>query len=105
MKKLIYVSLTYGVQMYRVKLDLVEEDLWKIPHYVLLKLQRWVTLVESSGIDTVRKIPGYNDKLLKGRRLGQRSIRLSKGYRCFYREEQAENNKIIIILEINKHEY
>ena len=53
----------------------------------------------------VRKIPGYHDELLKGKRKGQRSIRLSKAYRAFYTEYKYEGINTISIEEINKHEY
>ncbi len=45
----------------------------------------------------------YHDEPLKGQRIGQRSIRLSKSYRAIYIEH---NDDIIIeVIEVNKHEY
>lgn len=62
-----------------------EKDLTTVPAHVALKLQDWVEDVEERGIEAVRKIPGYHDEPLKGALKGQRSIRLSKGYRAYYR--------------------
>ena len=53
----------------------------------------------------MRKIPGYHDEPLKGKRKGQRAVRLSKGYRAIYREEQNKNLILIKILEVSNHEY
>ncbi len=36
------------------------------------------------GLSEVRKIPGYHDEPLKGKRKGQRSIRLNIAYRAIY---------------------
>lgn len=68
-------------------------------------LQRWALQVESLGIAEVRKIPGYHDEPLSGKRKGQRSVRLSKHYRLFYVEEKADKINLIQVEEVNKHEY
>ena len=52
------------------------KQLAKVPKHVAEKLLEWVDAVESLGLPEVRKIPGYHDKPLRGRRQGQRSIRL-----------------------------
>jgi proteic killer suppression protein len=62
-----------------------EKDLSAVPRHVALKLQDWVEDVEDRGIEAVRRIPGYHDEPLKGALKGLRSIRLSKGYRAYYR--------------------
>ena len=62
-----------------------EKDLATVPEHVALKLQDWVEDVEERGIEIVRTIPGYHDEPLKGALKGQRSIRLSKAYRAYYR--------------------
>lgn len=51
-----------------------------------------------------RKIKGYHDEALQGDRWGQRSIRLNRSYRAIYTEEKGVIH-LIIILEVNKHEY
>ena len=62
-----------------------EKDLVTVPVHVALKLQNWVEDVEERGVEAVRKIQGYHDEPLKGALKGQRSIRLNKGYRAYYR--------------------
>lgn len=62
-----------------------EKDLASVPAHVALKLQDWVEDVEERGIEAVRAIPGYHDEPLRGALKGQRSIRLSKAYRAYYR--------------------
>ena len=54
---------------------------------------------------SLRKLPGYHDEPLKGDRLGQRSIRLNKAYRAIYIQEKDGAINLIIIEEVNKHEY
>jgi proteic killer suppression protein len=83
----------------------VHKDIIKIPTHIAVKLQMWAHAVEKYGITKVRKIPGYHDEPLKGGRKEQRSIRLNKAYRAIY-EETAENEiHIIVIMEVNKHDY
>jgi proteic killer suppression protein len=57
------------------------------------------------GLYEVRKISGYHDEPLKGQRKGQRSIRLTKAYRAIYREEHDGKVRLVILEEVNKHEY
>ena len=57
------------------------------------------------GLREIRKLPGYHDEPLKGDRLGQRSIRLNKAYRAIYIQEKDGAINLIIIEEVNKHEY
>ena len=81
----------------------------KMPKHIIRKLQLWILDVENSGIEKVRKIPGYHDEPLGADRKGQRSIRLSRSYRGFYIEyEEIINDKtidIINVIEVNNHEY
>ncbi|STY25350.1 Plasmid maintenance system killer protein [Legionella taurinensis] len=53
----------------------------------------------------VRKIPGFHDEPLKGNRVGQRSIRLSRAYRAIYELGQQGKMEIVEIVEVNKHDY
>ncbi|MDH4468796.1 MAG: hypothetical protein QE271_12125 [Bacteriovoracaceae bacterium] len=53
----------------------------------------------------MRKIPGFHDEPLKGNRIGQRSIRLSKSYRAIYEERSKGTFNIIDVVEVNKHDY
>lgn len=82
-----------------------QKDLLKVPEYIKRKLLLWVDSVELLGIQKVRQVPGYSDKGLKGERLGQRSIRLSREYRAFYSITRQGDVQIISVEEVNKHEY
>ena len=75
-----------------------------MPNHVVSKLRAWVDLVENEGLEEARKIKGFHDEPLKGKRLGQRSIRLSKAYRAIYVIER-ENIEFVLVEEVNKHEY
>lgn len=91
--------------MDRVVFDKVHKQLRKLPDFVVDKLLAWAKSVELKGLREIRKIPGYHDEPLKGDRKGQRSIRLSKGYRAIYSEEKDGSINLVIIEEVNKHEY
>lgn len=81
-----------------------KKDLKKVPMYIADKLFEWVDAVENEGLEEVRKIKGYHDEPLQGKRLGERSIRLSKSYRAIYviMEEQI---KFCEVREVMHHEY
>lgn len=57
------------------------------------------------GWREARKYSGFHDEPLKGRRLGQRSVRLSKAYRAIYLETSCGQYQIIEVVEVNKHDY
>jgi len=82
-----------------------KKDLKKIPWYLVLKLESWISAVGLCGLHEVRKINGYRDELLKGYRSGQRSIRLNKAYRAIYVVDNDESISFVEIIEVNKHEY
>ena len=82
-----------------------EKMLRKHPKYVLEAYLTWVRSVEFEGIREVRKIPGYHDEPLKGKRSGQRSVRLSRGYRIIYEIRSGLEVEIIGVMEVNKHDY
>lgn len=71
----------------------------------MAKVLAWAQSVELKGLREIRKLPGYHDEPLKGVRLGQRSILLNIAYRAIYTEEQDGTISLIIIEEVNKHEY
>jgi proteic killer suppression protein len=101
-----YVYWTYCDQgMDRADLAPVEKQLQKLPEFIVTKLRKWAEQVELHGINEIRKIPGFHDEPLKRIRYGQRSIRLSKGYRAIYRELADKSVRIIRVEEVNKHEY
>ena len=82
-----------------------KKDIHRLPHYIVISLMAWVDDVESRGLLEVRKISSYHDEPLKGKRLGQRSIRLSKSYRAIYILKLNNEIEFILVEEINKHEY
>ena len=82
-----------------------DKDLAKVPAYIASKLEAWIESVEIDGLENVRKILGFRDEALKGRRKGQRSIRLSRAYRAIYEIKRNGRIEFISIEEVNKHEY
>lgn len=93
------------MNVYKVELENVRKELKKLPKYVVSKLNLWVSEVEEHGMPEVRKVPGYHDEPLKGKRAGQRSIRLTKGYRAIYIEENDGTLTVVTVEEIHKHDY
>lgn len=87
-----------------VHLNVPGKILSKLPKHVLVKLHLWITLVGEYGLDAVRKIPGYHDEPLSGTRAGQRSIRLNKTYRAFYRMERGVV-EFVDVFDVNAHKY
>ena len=82
-----------------------KKDLRKVPVRIAMKFRMWVTSVELEGLQNIRKIPGYHDEPLRGKRKGQRSIRLSKQYRAFYIVNKNDTVEFVSVEEINKHDY
>lgn len=82
-----------------------EKKLRKMPRQIVFKLRTWVTQVELMGIRRVMLIKGYHDEPLLGDREGQRSIRLNKAYRAFYRRRKNGEIEIIEVFDVNKHKY
>lgn len=81
----------------------VEKQIKRLPLRIVETLRYWAETVERLGIREVRKLSGYHDEPLKGRRKGQRSIRLNKAYRAIYIE--TKEGVEITVVEVNKHEY
>ena len=82
-----------------------ERDLLKVPTHIIRKLYAWIDDIENHGMHEVRKVPGYHDEPLHGKRSGQRSIRLSKAYRAIYEINTRGKIEIAKVLEVNKHDY
>ena len=81
-----------------------ERDLQIVPDYIALKFMSWVEFVEHKGVEAARKIRGFHDEALQGRRWGQRSLRLSRTYRAIYRVVKGEI-EFLLVEEVNKHDY
>lgn len=82
-----------------------QKDLRSAPRHVATKLLYWVGEVETSGLEEIRKQPGFHDEPLKGRRRGQRSIRLSRAYRAIYVIQQDGSVECVSVEEVSKHDY
>lgn len=81
-----------------------QKELATVPMHVAVKFQNWVEDVEDRGLEEVRKISGYHDEPLKGALKGLRSIRLSKGYRAYYRIVKNAV-ELIRVERVDKHVY
>lgn len=82
-----------------------QKELKSAPRHVATKLLFWVSEVEANGLEETRKQPGFHDEPLKGRRTGQRSIRLSRAYRAIYELRQDGSAEFVSIEEVSKHGY
>lgn len=82
-----------------------QKQLKKLPQQIVRNLQVWVYAVITSGLEEVRKIPGYHDEPLKGEREGQRSIRLNRAYRAIYEIKSDGSIEFVSVEEVNKHAY
>ncbi len=91
--------MTYNAFVDKVSFIKVKKTLKVLPTHILRNFQRWAMQVEMLGINKVRKIPGYHDEPLKGKRKRQRSIRLSKAYRAFI---QNTNMKELIQFQLRR---
>lgn len=92
----------YSLKMDIILSKLAKKQLSKAPILIQNKLQLWVELLESQGLEFVRTLKGYHDEPLKGNRAGQRSIRLNRQWRAIYEELTGT---IIAIQEVTPHDY
>jgi proteic killer suppression protein len=76
----------------------------KAPQHVQDKFFTWAAAVERNGLEDLRKVPAYHDEPLKGKRLGQRSVRLNRQWRAIYEETDTEEI-LITVLEVTAHDY
>ncbi len=82
-----------------------EKDIKRLAVHIKKALLNWTHTVELNGIREVRKSLGYHDEPLKGKRKGQRSVRLSKGYRVIYEENELKEIILLEVQEVTNHEY
>lgn len=82
-----------------------EKQVRRLPAHVGEKRLHWVYFVREIGLEEVRKIPGFHDEPLVGKRRGMRSIRLSRGYRAMYRLVREGDVDVVFIEEVSKHGY
>ena len=94
------------MDVFEVKLSRqAEDDLENVPVHVAFKLQAWIFGVKTHGLREIKKTSGYHDEPLKGKRIGQRSIRLNRSYRAIYILNKNGVVEFVEITEVNKHEY
>ena len=91
--------------MDRVDISKVEKTLEKLPIEILEKFNQWVEDIEFDGWLKVKTVRKYKDHLLKGKRKGQRSARLSYSYRIIYKVNQDGTVYIIKVERVGKHDY
>lgn len=84
---------------------LARKQIEKLPGHIFYKLQFWLDLINEIGLQEARKYKGFHDESLVGTRKGERSVRLSRGYRLIYQELQCEFSCLIEVIEVNKHDY
>lgn len=82
-----------------------EKQLVNVPRHVARKLLARVEAVEEDGLEVVRRIPGFHDQPLRGKRAEQRSIRLDRRWRAIYRMVKGDEVNIARIDEVIRHEY
>ena len=82
-----------------------QRELRLAPPQVRSKLKVWVNGVSKDGLEEMRKIPGFHDEPLKGKRKGQRSIRLSRSYRAIYKVLSDGTLWFARVEEVTKHGY
>ena len=93
-----------GIHTLRIS-PFAQKQLKRLPNYIALKLLAWADAVEEEGLEAVRKIRGYHDEPLQGRRWGQRSVRLSRAYRAIYKILHDGTVEFVSIEEVSKHDY
>ena len=82
-----------------------QKQIKKIPIRIRERLKLWMFSVRADGLQKTRKIKGYHDEPLQGKRKGQRSIRLSRSWRVIYTEEKDGTINLIVVEEVHKHKY
>lgn len=83
----------------------VAKQLNLTPSHIRRNFFVWVTSVELSGIQEVRRSLGLHDEPLKGSRQGQQSVRLNRAYRAIYIERKDGTLEFLEVLEVNKHDH
>lgn len=80
-------------------------DLLKLPLKIAVKFEQWKSIVEEEGLIGIQKINGFRDHALRGDREGQRSSSLSRSWPVIYHVDHLNEEILVEVLEINKHEY
>ena len=80
-------------------------QLGRAPGYIVSKLMAWIETVEEDGLEATRRVPGFHDESLKGKRRGQRSIRLSRQWRAIYEIRTNGGAQLVSVEEVTPHVY
>lgn len=99
-----YVKKAYYKWMKILMRKEAKKQLKLIPDHIYRKYLYWIDLLDTVGLKEARKYKGFHDEPLRGKRKGQRSVRLSKAYRAIYQEVDS-GFEVIEIIEVNKHDY
>ena len=75
------------------------------PPQVKTKFKLWLKSVQEHGLIEVRKRPGWHDEPLKGKREGQRSIRLNIQWRAIYFIKEDNSIEFVEVQEVTPHDY
>ena len=81
----------------------VIKALEKLDKSIRAAYSAWKNITVHFGIEKLREIKGFHLEKLKGARQGQLSCRLNRSYRVIFKLEKGAF--IVIVLEVNKHEY
>lgn len=72
----------------------------KVPPQVAAKLLTWAEDVADRGLEVVRRVPGFHDEPLQGKRFGQ----LNKTWRAIY-TVQHDVVRFVLVEEVTPHKY
>ncbi|MSO72566.1 MAG: hypothetical protein EXQ84_03005 [Rhodospirillaceae bacterium] len=81
------------------------KSLAQAPEFVRINYLMWRGQIEESGLDEVRKVPGYHDEPLQGKLKHFRSVRLGRAYRIFYRIAAIDQIEAVLVEEVKRHDY
>lgn len=82
-----------------------QDELATCPSYIVRKFMYWVGLIEMYGLRATQQIKGFHDEPLKGKRAGQRSVRLNHAYRVIYVIDRDGASEMVEVCEVTKHAY
>ena len=74
-----------------------------LPSVTVEKYELWKSIVFRHGPEKLREFPGSHDERLKGKRIGERSSRLSLQYRVIYKVSRS--TVTVSVVEITPHKY
>ena len=91
--------------MRTVVAERARRQLRRAPRHIVDKLLAWIEAVEEDGLETTRRVPGFHDEPLVGKRRGQRSIRLSRQWRAIYETRSDGVDRLVSVEEVTPHAY